>query len=203
MLPGKTVELYVPVHHGHGACRGIHAVNRYCTAPQCIDAEAAGIAEKIEHPAPGGIPAHQVPVLPLVQEETGLLPFYPVDYKLATVFADGTLPCLKAGSLVQITVYQIKAGLEWSRSGTLVVNGLEGIPEDLLQCVTDAALGAEHTGAVGLHDAYSVVPVDNQSRQTVAFPVHQPEAVGICRRQSRLLSAALREGMNLCPKRKQ
>src|SRR5205814_5728594 len=58
------------------------------TAGERIDGEAAGIAEAVEHLAPGGKRAHAVAVLALVEEEAGLLALRDVDAKVEPVFDD-------------------------------------------------------------------------------------------------------------------
>ena len=47
-----------------------------------VDGEASRVAEQVQDIASSGIFPHESPVLPLVQEEAGFLPFRPIDKEL-------------------------------------------------------------------------------------------------------------------------
>ena len=117
-------------------------------------------------------------VIPLVEEETCLLAFGPVDIELVGILQHHLFVIRESGSLVQITIHQFQSGLERCSSGTLVIYCLQGIPIYLLQSIADSALCPEHTHRMGLKHANPVVIVDDKAWQAVAFSVDEAIAIG-------------------------
>src|SRR5574344_564675 len=81
----KTIEFQILLTHVHCRLRAVHGVNGKRSVLHCIHGETSGITEQIEHFAPLGILPYQRAVLPLVQEETGLLPLYPINHKFISM----------------------------------------------------------------------------------------------------------------------
>ena len=143
-----------------------------------VNGETAGIAEEVQDLAACGQGAHAGPVLPLVQEEAGLLALAPVHDEAVPVFQDTEFIGPETGGLVQITVHQVQAGLEGGGAGTFVVNGLQALSVEFLQGLGNGGLGAEHAHGMGLEHAYAVIIVYDEAGKPVTLPMHQPVAGG-------------------------
>ena len=174
----ETVQGHVALHHVHGPPGTVHGVHVEGAAGKGVNGETAGIAEEVQDLAACGQGAHAGPVLPLVQEEAGLLALAPVYDEAVPVFQDTEFIGPETGSLVQIAVHQVQAGLEGGGAGTFVVNGLQALSVEFLQGLGNGGLGAEHAHGMGLEHAYAVIIVYDETGKAVALPMHQPVASG-------------------------
>ena len=76
------VEVHVSLREFNGFGGSIDAMNECCSASECIDAEAAGIAEHVENMTSLGIVFQKFTVFTLVHEETCLLSRQPIDLEV-------------------------------------------------------------------------------------------------------------------------
>ena len=105
-----------------------------------------------------------------------------------------------AGSLIDIAVHQVQARLEGGGAAALVVHGLELAAVHCLQSFADLVLGTEHSGRMGLQHRHAVVPVHDESGQTVAFAVDEAVAGGAARTgQSHRYSCLQRRTQGILP----
>ena len=132
---------------------------KFCACAQGIHTESACVAEKVQHPASCRIPAHEGPIVPLVEEKACLLTFLPVHYEFPGILADRKTWAVEAFLSVKISVHQFKSGLERSRSGALVIDSLERVSYEFAQGLANLGFGAEHPHGMSLEHAYSVIPV--------------------------------------------
>lgn len=174
----ETVQEHIPFHHIDGLAGAVHGINVNCAGAEGIDGEASGVAEEVQDVAASGIFPDKGPVLPLVEEEAGLLAFGPVDEEFVAVLEDDLLVIREALGTVKIAVNEIEASLERSGAGTLVIDSLQGRAIDGFQGLADRAFRTEHSYGVGLHNADAIVIVYDQAGETVAFAVDEAVAVG-------------------------
>lgn len=174
----ETVQGHIPFNHIDGFAGTVNGINVHGAGAEGIDGEASRVAEEIQDVAALGIFPDKGPVLPLVEEEAGLLAFGPVDEEFVAVLEDDLLVIREALGTVKIAVNEIQAGLERSGAGTLVIDSLQGRAIDGFQGLADRAFRTEHSYGVGLHNADTIVIVYDQAGETVTFSVDQAVAVG-------------------------
>ena len=179
-VPGwlETVQGHIPFNHIDGFAGTVNGINVHGAGAEGIDGEASRVAEEIQDVAALGIFPDKGPVLPLVEEEAGLLAFGPVDEEFVAVLEDDLLVIREALGTVKIAVNEIQACLERSGAGTLVIDSLQGRAIDGFQGLADRAFRTEHSYGVGLHNADAIVIVYDQAGETVAFSVDETVAVG-------------------------
>ena len=168
----------VPVEQLHRPRRRIHRIHRESPSGHRVDAEAAGVAEQVQHLPAGRIPAHQSAIVALVKEEAGLLPLLPVDDEAPAVLHDIPLLSVETLPAVEIAVHGVEPRLERHCARALVVDREQRITQQLAQSLANLHLGPEHTHRMRLEHADPVIPVNHQSGKTVTLAVHQPETVG-------------------------
>lgn len=173
----ETVQEHIPFYHIDGLAGAVHGINVNCAGAEGIDGEASGVAEEVQDVAASGIFPDKGSVLPLVEEEAGLLAFGPVDEEFVAVLEDDLLVIREALGTVKIAVNEIQACLERSGAGTLVIDSLQGRAIDGFQGLADRAFRTEHSYGVGLHNADTIVIVYDQAGETVTFAVDQAVAV--------------------------
>lgn len=173
----ETVQGHIPFNHIDGFAGTVNRINVHGAGAEGIDREAPRVAEEIQDVAAFGIFPDKGPVLPLVEEEAGLLTFGPVDEEFVAVLEDDLLVIREALGTVKVAVNEIQAGLERSGAGTLVIDSLQGRAIDGFQGLADRAFRTEHSYGVGLHNADAIVIVYDQAGETVAFAVDQAVAV--------------------------
>lgn len=174
----ETVQGHIPFHHIDGFAGAVHGINVNCAGAEGIDGEASGVAEEVQDVAASGIFPDKGPVLPLVEEEAGLLAFGPVDKEFMAVLKDDLLVIGEALGAVKVAVNKVEAGLERGCAGALVIDCLQGRAIDGFQGLADRAFRTEHSYGVGLHNADAIVIVYDQAGETVAFAVDKAVAVG-------------------------
>lgn len=174
----ETVQEHIPFHHIDGFAGAVHGINVNCAGAEGIDGEASGVAEEVQDVAASGIFPDKGPVLPLVEEEAGLLAFGPVDKEFMAVLKDDLLVIGEALGAVKVAVNKVEAGLERGCVGALVIDCLQGRAIDGFQGLADRAFRTEHSYGVGLHNADAIVIVYDQAGETVAFAVDKAVAVG-------------------------
>ncbi len=174
----ETVQEHIPFHHIDGLAGAVHGINVNCAGAEGIDGEASGVAEEVQDVAASGIFPDKGPVLPLVEEEAGLLAFGPVDKEFMAVLKDDLLVIGEALGAVKVAVNKVEAGLERGGAGALVIDCLQGWAIDGFQGLADRAFRTEHSYGVGLHNADAIVIVYDQAGETVAFAVDKAVAVG-------------------------
>lgn len=174
----ETVQEHIPFYHIDGLAGAVHGINVNCAGAEGIDGEASGVAEEVQDVAASGIFPDKDPVLPLVEEEAGLLAFGPVDKEFMAVLKDDLLVIGKALGAVKVAVNKVEAGLERGGAGALVIDCLQGRAIDGFQGLADRAFRTEHSYGVGLHNADAIVIVYDQAGETVAFAVDKAVAVG-------------------------
>ena len=174
----ETVQEHIPFYHIDGLAGAVHGINVNCAGAEGIDGEASGVAEEVQDVAASGIFPDKGPVLPLVEEEAGLLAFGPVDKEFMAVLKDDLLVIGKALGAVKVAVNKVEAGLERGGAGALVIDCLQGRAIDGFQGLADRAFRTEHSYGVGLHNADAIVIVYDQAGETVAFAVDKAVAVG-------------------------
>ena len=174
----ETVQEHIPFHHIDGLAGAVHGINVNCAGAEGIDGEASGVAEEVQDVAASGIFPDKGPVLPLVEEESGLLAFGPVDKEFMAVLKDDLLVIGEALGAVKVAVNKVEAGLERGCAGALVIDCLQGRAIDGFQGLADRAFRTEHSYGVGLHNADAIVIVYDQAGETVAFAVDEAVAVG-------------------------
>lgn len=174
----ETVQEHIPFYHIDGLAGAVHGINVNCAGAEGIDGEASGVAEEVQDVAASGIFPDKGPVLPLVEEEAGLLAFGPVDKEFMAVLKDDLLVIGEALGAVKVAVNKVEAGLERGCAGALVIDCLQGRAIDGFQGLADRAFRTEHSYGVGLHNAYAIVIVYDQAGETVAFAVDKAVAVG-------------------------
>lgn len=174
----ETVQGHIPFHHIDGFAGAVHGINVNCAGAEGIDGEASGVAEEVQDVAASGIFPDKGPVLPLVEEEAGLLAFGPVDKEFMAVLKDDLLVIGEALGAVKVAVNKVEAGLERGGAGALVIDCLQGRAIDGFQGLADRAFRTEHSYGVGLHNADAIVIVYDQAGETVAFAVDEAVAVG-------------------------
>lgn len=174
----ETVQEHIPFYHIDGLAGAVHGINVNCAGAEGIDGEASGVAEEVQDVAASGIFPDKGPVLPLVEEEAGLLAFGPVDKEFMAVLKDDLLVIGKALGAVKVAVNKVEAGLERGGAGAFVIDCLQGWAIDGFQGLADRAFRTEHSYGVGLHNADAIVIVYDQARETVAFAVDKAVAVG-------------------------
>ena len=174
----ETVQEHIPFYHIDGLAGAVHGINVNCAGAEGIDGEASGVAEEVQDVAASGIFPDKGPVLPLVEEEAGLLAFGPVDKEFMAVLKDDLLVIGEALGAVKVAVNKVEAGLERGCTGAFVIDCLQGRAIDGFQGLADRAFRTEHSNGVGLHNADAIVIVYDQARETVAFAVDETVAVG-------------------------
>lgn len=174
----ETVQEHIPFYHIDGLAGAVHGINVNCAGAEGIDGEASGVAEEVQDVAASGIFPDKGPVLPLVEEEAGLLAFGPVDKEFMAVLKDDLLVIGEALGAVKVAVNKVEAGLERGCAGALVIDCLQGRAIDGFQGLADRAFRTEHSYGVGLHNADAIVIVYDQAGETVAFAVDKAVAVG-------------------------
>lgn len=174
----ETVQEHIPFYHIDGLAGAVHGINVNCAGAEGIDGEASGVAEEVQDVAASGIFPDKGPVLPLVEEEAGLLAFGPVDKEFMAVLKDDLLVIGEALGAVKVAVNKVEAGLERGGAGALVIDCLQGRAIDGFQGLADRAFRTEHSYGVGLHNADAIVIVYDQAGETVAFAVDEAVAVG-------------------------
>lgn len=174
----ETVQEHIPFYHIDGLAGAVHGINVNCAGAEGIDGEASGVAEEVQDVAASGIFPDKGPVLPLVEEEAGLLAFGPVDKEFMAVLKDDLLVIGEALGAVKVAVNKVEAGLERGCAGALVIDCLQGRAIDGFQGLADRAFRTEHSYGVGLHNADAIVIVYDQAGETVAFAVDEAVAVG-------------------------
>lgn len=174
----ETVQEHIPFYHIDGLAGAVHGINVNCAGAEGIDGEASGVAEEVQDVAASGIFPDKGPVLPLVEEEAGLLAFGPVDKEFMAVLKDDLLVIGEALGAVKVAVNKVEAGLERGGTGAFVIDCLQGRAIDGFQGLADRAFRTEHSYGVGLHNADAIVIVYNQAGETVAFAVDKAVAVG-------------------------
>lgn len=174
----ETVQEHIPFYHIDGLAGAVHGINVNCAGAEGIDGEASGVAEEVQDVAASGIFPDKGPVLPLVEEEAGLLAFGPVDKEFMAVLKDDLLVIGEALGAVKVAVNKVEAGLERGGAGALVIDCHQGRAIDGFQGLADRAFRTEHSYGVGLHNAYAIVIVYDQAGETVAFAVDKAVAVG-------------------------
>lgn len=174
----ETVQEHIPFYHIDGLAGAVHGINVNCAGAEGIDGEASGVAEEVQDVAASGIFPDKGPVLPLVEEEAGLLAFGPVDKEFMAVLKDDLLVIGEALGAVKVAVNKVEAGLERGGAGAFVIDCLQGRAIDGFQGLADRAFRTEHSYGVGLHNAYAIVIVYDQAGETVAFAVDKAVAVG-------------------------
>lgn len=179
-VPGwlETVQEHIPFYHIDGLAGAVHGINVNCAGAEGIDGEASGVAEEVQDVAASGIFPDKGPVLPLVEEEAGLLAFGPVDKEFMAVLKDDLLVIGEALGAVKVAVNKVEAGLERGGAGAFVIDCLQGRAIDGFQGLADRAFRTEHSYGVGLHNADAIVIVYDQAGETVAFAVDKAVAVG-------------------------
>lgn len=174
----ETVQEHIPFYHIDGLAGAVHGINVNCAGAEGIDGEASGVAEEVQDVAASGIFPDKGPVLPLVEEEAGLLAFGPVDKEFMAVLKDDLLVIGEALGAVKVAVNKVEAGLERGCAGALVIDCLQGRAIDGFQGLADRSFRTEHSYGVGLHNADAIVIVYDQAGETVAFAVDKAVAVG-------------------------
>lgn len=174
----ETVQEHIPFYHIDGLAGAVHGINVNCAGAEGIDGEASGVAEEVQDVAASGIFPDKGPVLPLVEEEAGLLAFGPVDKEFMAVLKDDLLVIGEALGAVKVAVNKVEAGLERGGAGAFVIDRLQGRAIDGFQGLADRAFRTEHSYGVGLHNADAIVIVYDQAGETVAFAVDKAVAVG-------------------------
>lgn len=174
----ETVQEHIPFYHIDGLAGAVHGINVNCAGAEGIDREASGVAEEVQDVAASGIFPDKGPVLPLVEEEAGLLAFGPVDKEFMAVLKDDLLVIGEALGAVKVAVNKVEACLERGCAGALVIDCLQGRAIDGFQGLADRAFRTEHSYGVGLHNADAIVIVYDQAGETVAFAVDKAVAVG-------------------------
>lgn len=174
----ETVQEHIPFYHIDGLAGAVHGINVNCAGAEGIDGEASGVAEEVQDVAASGIFPDKGPVLPLVEEEAGLLAFGPVDKEFMAVLKDDLLVIGEALGAVKVAVNKVEAGLERGCAGAFVIDCLQGRAIDGFQGLADRAFRTEHSYGVGLHNADAIVIVYDQAGETVAFAVDKAVAVG-------------------------
>lgn len=174
----ETVQEHIPFYHIDGLAGAVHGINVNCAGAEGIDGEASGVAEEVQDVAASGIFPDKGPVLPLVEEEAGLLAFGPVDKEFMAVLKDDLLVIGEALGAVKVAVNKVEAGLERGGTGAFVIDCLQGRAIDGFQGLADRAFRTEHSYGVGLHNADAIVIVYDQAGETVAFAVDKAVAVG-------------------------
>lgn len=174
----ETVQEHIPFYHIDGLAGAVHGINVNCAGAEGIDGEASGVAEEVQDVAASGIFPDKGPVLPLVEEEAGLLAFGPVDKEFMAVLKDDLLVIGEVLGAVKVAVNKVEAGLERGCAGALVIDCLQGRAIDGFQGLADRAFRTEHSYGVGLHNADAIVIVYDQAGETVAFTVDKAVAVG-------------------------
>jgi len=174
----ETVQEHIPFYHIDGLAGAVHGINVNCAGAEGIDGKASGVAEEVQDVAASGIFPDKGPVLPLVEEEAGLLAFGPVDKEFMAVLKDDLLVIGEALGAVKVAVNKVEAGLERGGAGTFVIDCLQGRAIDGFQGLADRAFRTEHSYGVGLHNADAIVIVYDQAGETVAFAVDKAVAVG-------------------------
>ena len=174
----ETVQEHIPFYHIDGLAGAVHGINVNCAGAEGIDGEASGVAEEVQDVAASGIFPDKGSVLPLVEEEAGLLAFGPVDKEFMGVLKDDLLVIGEALGAVKVAVNKVEAGLERGCAGALVIDCLQGRAIDGFQGLADRAFRTEHSYGVGLHNADAIVIVYDQAGETVAFAVDKAVAVG-------------------------
>ena len=173
----ETVQEHIPFYHIDGLAGAVHGINVNCAGAEGIDGEASGVAEEVQDVAASGIFPDKGPVLPLVEEEAGLLAFGPVDKEFMAVLKDDLLVIGEALGAVKVAVNKVEAGLERGGAGAFVIDCLQGRAIDGFQGLADRAFRTEHSYGVGLHNADTIVIVYDQAGETVTFAVDQAVAV--------------------------
>ena len=174
----ETVQGHIPFNHIDGFAGTVNGINVHGAGAEGIDGEAPRVAEEIQDVAAFGIFPDKGPVLPLVEEEAGLLAFGPVDKEFMAVLKDDLLVIGEALGAVKVAVNKVEAGLERGGAGALVIDCLQGRAIDGFQGLADRAFRTEHSYGVGLHNADTIVIVYDQAGETVTFSVDQAVAVG-------------------------
>ena len=174
----ETVQEHIPFYHIDGLAGAVHGINVNCAGAEGIDGEASGVAEEVQDVAASGIFPDKGPVLPLVEEEAGLLAFGPVDKEFMAVLKDDLLVIGEALGAVKVAVNKVEAGLERGGAGAFVIDCLQGRAIDGFQGLADRAFRTEHSYGVGLHNADAIVIVYDLAGETVAFAVDKAVAVG-------------------------
>lgn len=158
--------------------RGIETVDPGSTGFESIHTEAPRIAESVEDRPAGSIASEQLPVFALVEEESCLLPSFPVYFKQVAIFGDGQgmrlTPQITIGRLLSVAGRQCFAAF--------IVNSLQGraiLSKKLLEGHSERMALEVHTNAVTLNDSRMVVYIYDESWQAITFAMHQPPGIGI------------------------
>ncbi len=112
------IKPYICIGQGNRLFRTVDRINHVRTAPEGIHRESAGVAEHVEHTAPGAVALQQFAVVALVEEETCFLPAQPVDIEPQGVF--GSYRCLETAD--DIIILRVEMGFIRKRGFRLIIH---------------------------------------------------------------------------------
>ncbi len=186
-LVTREIEGDVRVGEGRGFCRRVNRVDALSSAPHRIDRKTARVAEHIEDITAAGVFLQKRAVVPLVNEETGLLTAKPVNVELQSVLeSDVSVVCAD-----EIFILRIEVRLIWERrlrfveyvSDPGVGKGDEGIG--------DLPADEVHTRRMSLDNGGVAVNIHNETGKEITLTVNETERVVIFTYQSESLSQAV------------
>ena len=109
----------------------------------------------------------------MVDEKSGFLPFQPVNVKFQTPFGCD----VSAIVADEVFIGRVELGFIGEGRFRLVEYAFQRFSHDFLQSLCQKVSGVVHTRRMCLHDGCFIVDVDNESRQVIAFSVHEPVGV--------------------------
>ena len=172
----REIQLYIGIHQIHSLGTTVNRVYRLCPTPHGIDAEAASIAEHVQHLTAMGISLYKGPILALVDEEARFLALEPVDMELQSVLYGYVIITLTKDEAILLT----QGSLKGKGCLALVVNSLQVVAHNSFQGLGNLHATDMHTYAVGLHNGILSVDINDKARQVIALAMNQTVHIIIC-----------------------
>ena len=173
-LNGQLVQSHIVFAYVKGPLGTVQAVDFRGACLHGVDAEPACVAEHIEHFFSLGQRSEQRTVFPLVEEESSLLAFFPVNVEAVTMF------CGKVslrGAPPNPAIFAGLAAVFEKGFRALVVDAHQGVSKGFFESFHERGKCAMHPWGVALHHQHAVVEVCDQARKAISFRMNQTACV--------------------------
>lgn len=157
----REVHSHVELRELNSLCAAVYRMHNLGTASHGIDREASRIAEHVKHALALGIVLKQGAIFTLVNKESCLLAFEPVDMKLQSVLHGHIV----IGVSIKEPVFLMEVFLHRQCRLTLVEHIFYSAFHHLEQRLADPVTAVVHAHAVRLNDSGLTVAIDDEPRR--------------------------------------
>ena len=164
------VHSHVELRELNSLCAAVYRMHNLGTASHGIDREASRIAEHVKHALALGIVLKQGAIFTLVNKESCLLAFEPVDMKLQSVLHGHIV----IGVSIKEPVFLMEVFLHRQCRLTLVEHIFYSAFHHLEQRLADPVTAVVHAHAVRLNDSGLTVAIDDEPGEIVALSMNEP-----------------------------